>query len=74
MSEEKKDKHFAALVLARGGSKGIPLKNIKPLAGLPLVAWCLRALLDSGGKIKHFNFPENLFCHLQKLVLYRLIA
>ncbi|XP_071813610.1 N-acylneuraminate cytidylyltransferase-like isoform X1 [Apostichopus japonicus] len=48
MSEEKKDKHFAALVLARGGSKGIPLKNIKPLAGLPLVAWCLRALLDSG--------------------------
>ncbi|XP_034638544.1 N-acylneuraminate cytidylyltransferase isoform X1 [Trachemys scripta elegans] len=40
--------HMAALVLARGGSKGIPLKNIKPLAGLPLIGWVLRAAMDSG--------------------------
>uniref|UniRef100_A0A674IWM2 N-acylneuraminate cytidylyltransferase n=1 Tax=Terrapene triunguis TaxID=2587831 RepID=A0A674IWM2_9SAUR len=40
--------HMAALVLARGGSKGIPLKNIKPLAGLPLIGWVLRAAIDSG--------------------------
>lgn len=38
--------HVAALVLARGGSKGITLKNIKKLAGLPLLGWVLRAALD----------------------------
>ncbi|XP_058047007.1 N-acylneuraminate cytidylyltransferase isoform X1 [Ahaetulla prasina] len=40
--------HIAALILARGGSKGIPLKNIKLLAGVPLIGWVLRAALDSG--------------------------
>lgn len=40
--------HVAALILARGGSKGIPLKNIKPLAGVPLIGWVLRAAIDSG--------------------------
>jgi CMP-N,N'-diacetyllegionaminic acid synthase len=32
-----------AVVPARGGSKGLPGKNIRPLAGLPLVAHSLRA-------------------------------
>uniref|UniRef100_A0A3P9PPB5 N-acylneuraminate cytidylyltransferase n=1 Tax=Poecilia reticulata TaxID=8081 RepID=A0A3P9PPB5_POERE len=40
-------RHVVALVLARGGSKGIKLKNIKPLAGLPLLGWVLRAAIDS---------------------------
>uniref|UniRef100_A0A3Q3QGH2 N-acylneuraminate cytidylyltransferase n=1 Tax=Monopterus albus TaxID=43700 RepID=A0A3Q3QGH2_MONAL len=40
-------RHVAALILARGGSKGIPLKNIKRLAGVPLIGWVLRAALDS---------------------------
>ncbi|XP_019711582.1 N-acylneuraminate cytidylyltransferase A [Hippocampus comes] len=40
-------RHIAALVLARGGSKGIPLKNIKMLAGVPLIGWVLRAAVDS---------------------------
>lgn len=40
-------RHIAALILARGGSKGIPLKNIKMLAGVPLVGWVLRAAVDS---------------------------
>ncbi|XP_029621982.1 N-acylneuraminate cytidylyltransferase-like [Salmo trutta] len=39
--------HISALVLARGGSKGIPLKNIKVLAGVPLIGWVLRAAVDS---------------------------
>nr|XP_046237027.1 N-acylneuraminate cytidylyltransferase A [Scatophagus argus] len=42
-----KKRHVAALILARGGSKGIPLKNIKMLAGVPLIAWVLRAAQDS---------------------------
>lgn len=40
-------RHVAALILARGGSKGIPLKNIKMLAGVPLIGWVLRAAVDS---------------------------
>ncbi|XP_056225124.1 N-acylneuraminate cytidylyltransferase A [Seriola aureovittata] len=39
--------HNAAVILARGGSKGIPLKNIKMLAGVPLIGWVLRAAVDS---------------------------
>lgn len=37
-----------ALIPARGGSKRVPGKNIKPLGGLPLIAWSIRAALDSG--------------------------
>lgn len=32
-----------ALILARGGSKGIPGKNIVNLAGKPLIAWTIEA-------------------------------
>ncbi|KAK7910018.1 hypothetical protein WMY93_014702 [Mugilogobius chulae] len=47
--ENKRTKplHKAALILARGGSKGIPLKNIKTLAGIPLIGWVLRAAVES---------------------------
>ena len=34
---------IVGVVHARGGSKRVPLKNIKPLAGVPLVAWIVRA-------------------------------
>lgn len=33
-----------AFIPVRGGSKSIPLKNIKPLAGKPLVCWTVEAL------------------------------
>src|SRR3954469_8860430 len=32
-----------AIVPARGGSKGIPQKNIRSVAGKPLIAWTLQA-------------------------------
>jgi len=32
---------IAAVIPARGGSKSIPRKNIKPLAGKPLIAWTI---------------------------------
>jgi len=37
-----------AIVPARGGSRGIPLKNIVPLAGKPLIAYTLEAARKSG--------------------------
>lgn len=30
-----------AFIFARGGSKGLPKKNIRPLAGKPLIAWSI---------------------------------
>ena len=36
------------LITARGGSKGIAKKNIAPCAGLPLLAWTVRAAKQSG--------------------------
>jgi CMP-N,N'-diacetyllegionaminic acid synthase len=36
-----------ALIPARGGSKGIPRKNLAPLAGRPLVRWTIDAARDA---------------------------
>ena len=36
-----------ALIPARGGSKSIPRKNIRPLAGYPLIAYSIAAALQS---------------------------
>lgn len=36
-----------AIISARGGSKGIPGKNIRPVAGMPLIAWTVRAARES---------------------------
>lgn len=33
--------NVVALICARGGSKGLPGKNIRPLAGKPLIAWSI---------------------------------
>lgn len=38
-----------ALIPARGGSKGIPWKNIRQMAGKPLIAWTIEAALSSPG-------------------------
>ena len=37
-----------AVIPARGGSKRIPRKNIRPFGGKPMIAWAIQAVLDSG--------------------------
>lgn len=37
-----------AVIPARGGSKRIPRKNIKPFCGQPMIAWSIKAAIDSG--------------------------
>ncbi|BDV43449.1 pseudaminic acid cytidylyltransferase [Geotalea uraniireducens] len=37
-----------AIIPARGGSKRIPRKNIKPFAGKPMIAYSIEAALESG--------------------------
>lgn len=39
---------FLGVIPARGGSKGVPGKNIRPLAGKPLIAWTIEAAKASG--------------------------
>jgi len=36
-----------AVIPARGGSKRIPRKNIKPFCGKPMIAWSIQAALES---------------------------
>lgn len=38
-----KQPRILGLILARGGSKRLPGKNVKPLAGKPLIAWSIEA-------------------------------
>jgi CMP-N-acetylneuraminic acid synthetase len=38
---------LTAFIFARGGSKGLPGKNIRLLAGKPLIAWSIHAALAS---------------------------
>ena len=36
-----------ALIPARGGSKGIPRKNIKLFCGKPLIYWSIKVALEN---------------------------
>ncbi len=38
----------AAIIPARGGSKRIPRKNIRPFCGKPMIAWSIEAAKSSG--------------------------
>ena len=40
--------NYIALICARKGSKGVPGKNIRPLAGKPLIAWSIQAAKQIG--------------------------
>ncbi len=39
--------HILAVILARGGSQGLPGKNALPLAGRPVIEWTIRAARDA---------------------------
>ena len=42
-----KDHKIISIITARGGSKGLPKKNIKKLQGKPLIAWTIEAAKKS---------------------------
>lgn len=50
---------IAAIILARGGSKGIPKKNIIEFCGKPLLAWTIEQCLN-GGIEQVYVSSENL--------------
>ncbi|BBD09297.1 cytidylyltransferase domain-containing protein [Desulfovibrio ferrophilus] len=47
MNKQGSRPEVLAIIPARGGSKGLPRKNILPLGGMPLVAWSIRAALEA---------------------------
>lgn len=44
---DKRGAQLLALIPARGGSKGIPRKNLQELGGQPLIAWTIKTALAS---------------------------
>ncbi|WP_334120289.1 acylneuraminate cytidylyltransferase family protein [Limnobacter sp.] len=38
---------YLAIIPARGGSKGLPGKNVRPICGKPLIAWSVATALES---------------------------
>jgi CMP-N,N'-diacetyllegionaminic acid synthase len=44
-----KKNEILAIIPARGGSKGVPRKNIRELAGKPLIAWTIETALSCDG-------------------------
>ena len=51
----------------RGGSKGIPLKNLAPLGSRPLLAWALGAVLEFGN---HHQYHRQSHHFSRKLFVY----
>lgn len=46
----KESSDILVVITARGGSKGIPRKNVRLLAGKPLIAWAIEAALQAQRK------------------------
>lgn len=72
------NKKVIAFIPVRGGSKSIPLKNIKPLCGKPLVCWNIEALeaCQMVDEIVVATDSDDIWetvesCHYKKAILYR---
>lgn len=48
-----------AFIFARGGSKGLPSKNIKPLLGKPLIQYSIEVAMQTSGIDKVFVSTED---------------
>ena len=49
-----------AIIPARGGSKSIPMKNIMPFHGKPLIAWSIEAALNSKSVTRIITSTDDL--------------
>ncbi len=51
--------HVVAIIPARGGSKGIPGKNLREVAGKPLIAWVIEASLQAKSVARTIVSTDN---------------
>lgn len=49
---------IVAVIPARGGSKRLPGKNIRLLAGLPLIAWTIRSAIRNRAQVPWLRPPK----------------
>ena len=63
-----KEQHVAALILARGGSKGIRQKNLAKINGTTLLKRSLMAIHEFGSTFIMLTFPlifcDKYFCNV----------
>lgn len=52
MSHEAARSPILIVIPARGGSKGIPHKNLRDVAGRPLISWSIDHALEVGGDVR----------------------
>ena len=55
-----------AIIPARGGSKRIPRKNIRPFCGQPMIRYAIQAALAAGDSLKD---PAAYVQRLNKLLV-----
>lgn len=55
-----------AVILARGGSKGIPKKNIIDLCGKPLIAWTIENCIEGGASSVWVSSDSNEILDISK--------
>lgn len=55
---------YLVIIPARGGSKGLPGKNIRPICGKPLIAWSVASALESPsvGRVIVSTDDEGIAC------------
>ena len=63
-----------AIIPARGGSKGIPHKNLKPLAGRPLLVWTIEQALATPGLDVCVSTEDSRIAEIARAAGARVIA
>ena len=58
-AEAAHDGRVLVLVPARGGSKGIPRKNLKLLEGKPLIVWSIEQVLATRGLTPYVSTEDE---------------
>ena len=63
-----------AVILARGGSKGIPRKNIIEFAGKPLITWTISQVLEAGISHVYVSTDDEQIARIAKDAGAKIVA
>jgi N-acylneuraminate cytidylyltransferase len=68
------DPETVAVILARGGSKGIPRKNIIEFAGKPLITWTISQVLEAGISHVYVSTDDEQIARIAKDAGAKIVA